>query len=108
MDSLNPHSCSHCQNIIIDGTGPAVEWTFKYTFDYVAACAIECAFFRWTQRFTSTALEGTDELTLSISQDSEDLAYLNATWREKNGRSVHGGVIAQSELYIFTREGKSP
>lgn len=108
MASPTPHPCSHCRTIEIDGTGPNVEQTFGYTFDSIAACAIECAFYRWAQDLTTTGLKGTDELTLSISQDSKDIAYMQAIWGEKNGESASGRVIAQSMLYVFTRGGVLP
>jgi hypothetical protein len=97
MDALNPHTCSHCQEIIIDLKTPFRKQEFRYTFERVAAYARECAFFQWAMDFARRETGGTDLLIMSV-EDVETYpkkSKLTASW----GRN-------ESFLYIFTVKGK--
>jgi hypothetical protein len=104
--SLSPHSCRLCERIEIDGTGPKFEQRFEFFFREVEIFAQDCAFFNRTLKLLDTPPLLTDKLILSISEDSEDLAYLDINWQNVNGRSVSEDNTKQLGLYIFSEKGK--
>lgn len=114
-----PHTCSRCQEIVIDGTGPRVNWHREFSYHEVKHSQ-RCEFFSWALKFPTTHLYETDKLKLSICESSENFACVNVEWRDKDGKDVLGHDVPEQDLpgydvpehdtkrwlYIFSRKGK--
>jgi hypothetical protein len=104
--SISAHSCPERKEIIIDGTGPIVDQRYEFSHGKVEELSSRCEFFSWTLKLSDMSLLATDKLILSISEESEDLTYLDIQWRDMNDQSVSEDETKQLGLYIFGRERK--
>lgn len=110
MDDLRPHSCSHCREIVIDGSvqyrnglqSPTDTPKYIYTFDSVAANAETCDFFKWAQNIPVDSSMGVFTITFDRSCD-----YITAEWRDSYDyvTSRSGWRIGRARLYMFAEEG---
>jgi hypothetical protein len=103
--NLSPHSCPSCAKIVIDGTGPKVEQRYEFFHFEVWEFAQHCPFFERTLNVGDLRLYRTDRLVLSISEESEDLEYLNINWVDANGHAVSDDDTNQLELHFFSEKG---
>jgi hypothetical protein len=107
---LHFHSCKFCQEIKIDGTLNSDGWvkqSFTWTLPEVQAFAEECMLFKWILQLTAN-LKATDQFTLCISTNHEDLKYFEAEWKDANGMSVPLTASEQSRLHIFAESSMFP
>lgn len=107
MGTFDPslHNCFDCRKIVIDGTGPQVDWHREFSYHEVKRSQ-DCGFFSWTLKFPTTHLYESDKLKLYVSVDSEDLKYLNVEWRDEDDKVV-SEHDTERQLYIFSSRGKS-
>jgi hypothetical protein len=112
MDTLDDaHTCSHCQDIKFDGTGPDVEQHFLFDYRDVCAFAVLCPLFRWCIRPTiqdNLDLEPTHRVALYVHQDSDDVAHLNVRWENESGQTLATDDFDDdTPLHVFATEGTS-
>lgn len=102
----SPHSCDHCQNVLIDETG----LDLRYPFLDVKEISKTCDFFNWALNLPPTSLSSSDELHISVSCETEDLHLLVAGWNDKDGRVISLEDTERDNskgwLRIFASDGK--
>jgi hypothetical protein len=104
----NAHTCPRCRGIELDGTGPHVEQRFQFSYSDVRASAAVCLLLRWCLLQARVDLEPTDRLVLSVSEDSEDITYLNVHWTNESGQTLPTDYFCDStSLHIFAEKGTS-
>jgi hypothetical protein len=106
LGGLVPHHCPECEKITIDGTptGSFVEQEFRYTYTEVESLAPGCDLFNWALQLPYWDVNAQASLVLSIWEDSEDLFYLNAEWKDCQSFAELDGT-AQTSLHIFAEKG---
>jgi alpha-L-fucosidase len=106
LGGLFAHHCKKCEKITIDGTqtGSFVEQEFRYTYTEVESLAPGCALFNWALQLPYWDSNAQAFLVLSISTNSEDLAYLDAKWHGCQSFAALDGT-AQTRLSIFAAKG---
>jgi hypothetical protein len=106
LGGLRPHHCPECAKITIDGTltGKRVEQEFRYTYTEVQSRTPGCELFNWALQLPYWDVNAQASLVLSISTNSEDLAYLDAKWHGCQSFAALDGT-AQTRLSIFAAKG---
>jgi hypothetical protein len=106
LGGLVPHHCEECEKITIDGTktGKRVEQEFRYTYTEVQSRTPGCELFNWALQLPYWDVNAQASLVLSISEDSEDLFYLDAQWLGCKSFAELDGT-AQTSLHIFAEKG---
>jgi hypothetical protein len=102
----NAHTCPRCRRIQLDGTGPHVEQRFEFSYSDIRASAAVCLLFRWCLLQARVVPEPTDRLVLYVSEDSEDITYLNVLWKDESGQTLSTDYFCDStSLHIFAEKG---
>jgi hypothetical protein len=102
------HFCKHCKTVTINGTkvGEDVKQQFEYPISKVKLYAQEkCDLFKWAFQLLHRNTDAQIYLVLSILTDSEDLQFLNASWRDQRNDHVEGDKEKQTSFYKFAQEG---
>lgn len=119
MNTLkDAHTCSHCQDIKLDGTGTELpgrglllRQLFRFDYIDVRAFATVCLLFRWCLRLAirdRLDLKPTHKVSFSVNTDSEDIAHLYVRWEDESGQALAtGDVDNDTPLYVFSNKGMS-
>jgi hypothetical protein len=114
MDTLDDaHTCSHCQDIKLDGTrdGMLVKQSFRFDYSDVSAFATVCPLFRWCLRPAIRErldLHTIHRVLLYVNQDSKDIAHLNVRWEDESGQAwATDDFDDDTPLHVFSNEGTS-
>jgi hypothetical protein len=105
---LDSHSCEHCKAIVINGTkrgNEDVTQDFQYILEDVQSYAHNCLLFQWALQLPQWNINAQACLVLSISTDSEDLAFLDAQWQNCPPSLATEGEMAEASLSIFAQKG---
>jgi hypothetical protein len=111
------HTCIHCQDIELDGTGRPglggllVTPSFRFNYSDVSASATICPLFRWCLRPAIRErldLNTTHRVSMYVNTDSEDITYLYVRWEDASGQALAtDDCDDDTPLHVFSHEGTS-
>lgn len=109
MDFLDrAHSCEHCWEIVFDGTGPPVELSLPFSYNYVKAVATKCLLLDWCLRRARGRAGPAHRLVLSTSQDFVESVHIDVSWKDEFGNTLSSGFAGDdTTLHGFALEGTS-